>query len=194
MEEILEELSFICDDLDGLLREAGEERARDLQEGPSNSVVRSPPWVGSHEWRRLNRIHQMRPGPGRRAQRATRSCPYLWRVSSRHPGELWGPGEPGRAPGSPVIELRVINTSLVRGDEGVPSSLVGRLGLLLQGEELVRMSGAELGLLICNPPEDWSVWDQGGCSPGSSGGWPDGGSSCGWDGGWYGGCGYRVQM
>ena len=43
MEEITEEATFICDDLDGLLREADEERARDLQEGPSNSVVRSPP-------------------------------------------------------------------------------------------------------------------------------------------------------
>ena len=43
MEEISKELTFICDDLDGLLREADEERARDLQEGPSNLVVRSPP-------------------------------------------------------------------------------------------------------------------------------------------------------
>ena len=39
MEEITEEATFICDDLDGLLREADEERARDLQEGPSNLVV-----------------------------------------------------------------------------------------------------------------------------------------------------------
>ena len=77
MEEISEEPAFICEDLDGLLREADEGRARDLQEGPSNSVVRSPPRVGSQEWRRLNGIHQMHPGPGRRAQRATRSCPYL---------------------------------------------------------------------------------------------------------------------
>ena len=36
MEEISKELAFICEDLDGLLREADEERARDLQEGPSN--------------------------------------------------------------------------------------------------------------------------------------------------------------
>ena len=43
MEEISEELAFICEDLDGLLREADEERARELQEGPSSSVVRSPP-------------------------------------------------------------------------------------------------------------------------------------------------------
>ena len=43
MEEISEEPTFICDDLDGLLREVDEERARDLQEGPSNSVVHSPP-------------------------------------------------------------------------------------------------------------------------------------------------------
>ena len=64
MEEITEEPSFICKDLDGLLREADEGRARDLQEGSSNSVVRLPPRVGSEEWRRLNGIHRMRPGPG----------------------------------------------------------------------------------------------------------------------------------
>ena len=40
MEEITEEPAFICEDLDGLLREADEGRARDLQEGSSNSVVR----------------------------------------------------------------------------------------------------------------------------------------------------------
>ena len=43
MEEIAEEPSFICEDLDGLLREVDEERARELQEGPSSSVVHSPP-------------------------------------------------------------------------------------------------------------------------------------------------------
>ena len=64
MEEITEEATFICDDMDSLLREADEERARDLQEGPSNSVVHSPPRVGSQEWRRLNGIHWMHPGPG----------------------------------------------------------------------------------------------------------------------------------
>ena len=47
MEEITKEPSFICEDLDGLLREADEGRARDLQEGSSNSVVRLPPRVGS---------------------------------------------------------------------------------------------------------------------------------------------------
>ena len=88
MEEITEETTFICDDLDGLLREADEERARDLQEEPSNLVVRSPPWVGSQEWRRLSGIHRMRPGPGRRDQRATHSRPYLRRDSSRRSGEL----------------------------------------------------------------------------------------------------------
>ena len=77
LEEITEEPSFICEDLDGLLREVDEGRARDLQEGSSNSVVRLPPRVGSEEWRRLNGIHRMRPGPGRRAQRATRSRPYI---------------------------------------------------------------------------------------------------------------------
>ena len=158
MEEIAEEATFICDDLDGLLREADKERAKDLQEGPSNSVVCSPPRVGSQEWRRLNGIHQMHPGPGRRNQRATCSHPYLRRDSTRRLGELWGPGEPGRSPGSsPCSRLGTINTSLLRGDEGVPPSSSGRLGLVLQGEELVRMPGAELGLWICYPPEDWSV-------------------------------------
>ena len=157
MEEITEEATFICDDLDGLLREADEERARDLQEGPSNSVVCLPPRVGSEEWRRLNGIHQMHPGPGRRAQRATRSRPYLRRDSTRCPRELRGPGGPGWSPGSsPCSGLGAINTSLLGGDEGVPSSSSGRLGLVLQGEELIRPPGAELGLWICDPPEDWS--------------------------------------
>ena len=66
LEEITEEPSFICKDLDGPLREANEGRARDLQEGSSNSVVCVPPRVGSEEWRRLNGIHHMHPGPGRR--------------------------------------------------------------------------------------------------------------------------------
>ena len=43
MEEITEEPASICEDLDGLLREADEGRARDLQEGSSNLVVRLPP-------------------------------------------------------------------------------------------------------------------------------------------------------
>ena len=43
MEEITKEPTFICDDLDGLLREVDEERARELQEGSSNSVVHLPP-------------------------------------------------------------------------------------------------------------------------------------------------------
>ena len=77
MEEISEELAFIREDLDSLLREADEERVRELQEGPSSSVVCSPPRVGSQQWRRLNGIHRMRPGPGRSEQRATRSRPYL---------------------------------------------------------------------------------------------------------------------
>ena len=157
MKEIAEEPAFICEDLDSLLREADEERARDLQEGSSQSVVRSPPRLGSESWRRLNGIHCMHPGPGRREQRATRSHPYIRRDSSRRSGELRGPGEPGRASGSPRVKLGAINTSLLRGDEGVPSSLVGRLGLVLQGEELVRTPGAELGLWICDSPEDWSV-------------------------------------
>ena len=72
--------------------------------------------------------------------------------------ELQGPGEPGRSSGSPPNSgLGAINTSLLRGDEGVPSSLIGRSGLVLQGEELVWMPSAELDLWICDPPEDWSV-------------------------------------
>ena len=97
LKEITKEPSFICEDLDGLLREADEGRARDLQEGSSNSVVHLPPRVGSEEWRRLNGIHCMRPGPSRRAQRATRSCPYIRRDSSRRSGELWSPGVRGTA-------------------------------------------------------------------------------------------------
>ena len=158
VEEITEEPAYICEDLDGLLREADEERARELGEGSSNSVVCSPPRVGSQQWRRLNGIHRMHPGPGRRDQRATRSRPHLRRDSTRRPRELWGPGEPGGSGGSsPCSRLGAINTSLLRGDEGVPSSSSGRLGLVLQGEELVRPPGSELGLWICDPPEDWSV-------------------------------------
>ena len=55
LEEITEEPAFICEDLDGLLREADEGRARDLQEGSSQSVVRSPPRLGSERWR-MSRI------------------------------------------------------------------------------------------------------------------------------------------
>ena len=158
MEEITKEPTFICDNLDSLLREADEGRARGLQEGSSQSVVRSPPRLGSEGWRRLNGIHRMRPGPGRRDQRATRSHPYLTRDFSRHPRELWGPREPGGSLGSsPGSGLGVINTSFFREDEGVPSSSSVQLGLVLQGEELFRMPGAELGLWICDPPEDWSV-------------------------------------
>src|SRR6202000_236476 len=123
MEEITEEPAFICEDLDGLLTEADEERARELQEGPSSSVVRSPPRVGSQEWRRLNGIHCMCPGPGRREQRATCSRPYLRRNTSRRPRQLWSPGEPGGSSGSsPHSRLGALNTSLLRGDEGVLSS------------------------------------------------------------------------
>ena len=158
MEEITKEPAFICEDLDGLLREVDEERARELGEGSSNSVVHSPPQVGSQQWRRLNGIHCMHPGPGRREQRATRSRPYIRRDSSRSSGKLQGPGEPGgSSESSSCSGLGAIDTSLLRGDEGVSSSSSGRLGLVLQGEELVQMPGAELGLWICNPPEDWSV-------------------------------------
>ena len=138
LEEITEEPSFICDDLDDLLKEADEGRVRGLQEGSSQSVVCSLPKVGSERWRRLNEIHQMHPGPGRREQRATCSHPYLRRDSSRHPTELWGPGEPGgRSASPPSSSLGAINTSLLWGDEGIPPSLSGQSGLVLQGEELV---------------------------------------------------------
>ena len=157
LEEITEEPSFICEDLDGLLREADEERARELGEGSSNSVVRSPPRVGSQEWRRLNEIHRMRPGPGRREQRATRSRPYIRRVSSRRPGELRSSGEPGGSGSSSHSGSGAIDTALLRGDEGVPPILSGRLGLVLRGEELVRPPGSELGIWVCDPLEDWSL-------------------------------------
>ena len=158
MEEISEEPSFICEDLDGLLREANEGRARDLQEGSSQSVVHSPPRLGSERWRRLNGIHCMRPGPGRREQRATRSRPYIQRDTSRCSGELQSPGGSGEPAGSsPHSGVGAIDTALLRGDEGVPPILSGRLGLVLRGEELVRPPGAELGLWICDPLEDWSL-------------------------------------
>ena len=158
LEEITEEPSFICEDIDGLLREADEGRARDLQEGSSNSVVHLPPRVGSEEWRRLNGIHCMRPGPGRREQRATHSCPYIRRDSSRCPRELRGSGEPGGSSESlPHSGTGAINTALLRGDEGVPPISSGRLGLVLRGEELVRPPGAELGIWVCDPLEDWPV-------------------------------------
>ena len=158
MEEISKEPTFICKDLDSLLREADEGRARDLQEGSSNLVVHLPPRLGSEQWRRLNGIHRMHPGPGRRVQRATRSRPYIRRDSSRRSGELWGPGGSGEPSGSsPRSGVGAIDTTLLRGDEGVPSSSSGRLGLVLQGEELIRLPGAELGLWICNLPEDWSL-------------------------------------
>ena len=49
MEEISKEPTFIRDNLDRLLREADEGRARDLQEGPSSLMVCSPPQVGSQK-------------------------------------------------------------------------------------------------------------------------------------------------
>ena len=65
LEEIVEEPArAICEDLDTLLQEVDEERGQDLQEGSSNLVVRSSPQVGSDQWRRLNGIHRMHPGPG----------------------------------------------------------------------------------------------------------------------------------
>ena len=68
----------------------------------------------------------MHPGPGRRDQRATCSGPYLRRDSSRCPRELWGPGEPGGSSrSSPGSGLGVIDTSLLRGDEGVSPSSSG---------------------------------------------------------------------
>ena len=155
MEEITKEPAFICEDLDGLLREANEGRARDLQEESSQSAVRSPPRLSSERWRRLNGIHCMRPGPGRREQRATHSRPYIQRDTSRCSGKLRGAG--GSRGSSPHSGVGAINTTLLRGDEGVPPSSSGRLGPVLQGEELVRPPGAELGLWICDPPEDLSI-------------------------------------
>ena len=128
LEEISEEPAFICENLDGLLREADEGRARDLQEGSSQSAVRSPPRLGAERWRRLNGIHWMRLGPGRREQRATCSHPHLRRDSSRHPAELQSSGESGGTSGSPSSSgFGAIYTSLLRGDERVPPSLSGLL-------------------------------------------------------------------
>ena len=155
LEEITEEPSFICDDLDGLLREADEERVRELGEGSSNLVVRPPPQVGSQEWRRLNGIHRMRSGPGRREQRATCSRPYIRRDSSRCLGELRSPG--GSSGSSPHSGSGAIDTALLRGDEGVPPIQSGRLELVLRGEELVRQPGSELGIWVCDPLEDWPL-------------------------------------
>ena len=158
LEEITEEPTFICEDLDGLLREADEGRARELGEGSSNLVVHPPPQVGSQEWRMLNGIHWMHPGPGRREQRATHSRPYIRRDSSRRLGELWSPGEPGGSSGSsPHSGSGAIDTALLRGNEGVPPIQSGRLGLVLRGEELVWPPGSELGIWICNPLEDWPL-------------------------------------
>ena len=47
LEEITEEPTFICEDLDALLRDMDEGRVRHLQEGSSQSVVHSPPRLGS---------------------------------------------------------------------------------------------------------------------------------------------------
>ena len=147
LEEITEILTgATCEDLDALLREADEERARDLQEGSSQSVGRSPPGLGSERWRRLYGIHWMCPGPGRREQRATHSRPYIRRDSSRHPPELWGLGEPGgRSPSPPSFSLGAINPSLLWEAQGLPSSLSGQSGPVIKGEELVWMPGGEPG-------------------------------------------------
>ena len=70
----------------------------------------------------------MCPGPGRRAQRAIRSCPYLRRDSTRRLGEFQGPGESGGSSGSPPrSRLGAIDTALLRGDEGVPTARLGDL-------------------------------------------------------------------
>ena len=84
LEEITEEPSFICEDLDGLLREADKGRARDLQEGSSQSVVRSLPRLGSERWRRLNGIHSMCPGPGG----GSRGPPILVPISEGIPQDV----------------------------------------------------------------------------------------------------------
>ena len=59
-----------------------------------------------------------------------------------------------RSPHSGVV---AIDTALLRGDEGVPPISSGRLGLALRGEELIWLPGAELGVWVCNPLEDWSL-------------------------------------
>ena len=91
-------------------------------------------------------------------QRATRSRPYIRRDTSRRLGELRSPGEPGGSSGSsPHSGSGAIDIALLRGDEGVPPILSGRLGLVLRGEELVQPPGAELGIWVCHPLEDWPL-------------------------------------
>ena len=155
LEEIVEEpRDAICDDLDALLREVDAKSVRDLQEESSNSLVCSPPQVGSERWKRLNGIHMMHPGPGRREQRATHSHPYIRRDSSICPAMLWDSGEPGRhSPSLPSPILGTINLSVLWRTGQLPASGSQQSGLVFQAEELVWMPGGELGLWICNPPE-----------------------------------------
>ena len=156
LEEIVEEpTGAICKDLDTLLREADVERVRDLQEESFNSVVRSSPQVGSDQWRRLNGIHCMHPGPGQRVQGATRSCPYIQRDSSRRSVVLWGPREPGRRTTSPPSSaLGNLLPSVSGGAKTFCSIHFDGHGLAVQGEELVWPSGGELGLWVHDQPED----------------------------------------
>ena len=128
LEEITEEpTGAICDDLDALLREVDEGRVRDLQDGSSQSVVCSPPRLGSERRRRLNGIHWMCPGQERREQRAIHSCPSLYqkrflKTSSRASGS----GEPGGSSGSPPSSgLGAVNSSLLWGAQGLSSNSSG---------------------------------------------------------------------
>ena len=156
LEEIVKEPSgAICEDLNALLQEADVERARDLQEGSSNLVVRSSPQVGSDQQRRLNRIHWMHPGPGQRTQRVTCSHPYIRRDSSRCSVELRGLGEPGRRTSSPPSStLGNLLPDVSWGAEAFPSINFDGNGLAVKGEELVWQCGGELGLWVHDQPED----------------------------------------
>ena len=172
LEEIIEEPArAICEDLDALLREADVERVRDLQEESSNLVVHSSPQVGSDQWRRLNGIHHMHPGPGQRVQWATCSCPYIQRDSSRRSVKLWGSGEPGRRTSSPPSSaLGNLLPNVSWGVEALPPSYSYGNGLAVEGEELVWPPGGELGLWVHNQPEDRVDWCRGRGPNGSDGG------------------------
>ena len=145
--------TLLVEDLDALLGEVNEGRARDLQEGSSCPVICPLPRVGLEKQRRLNRIHQMHPGLGRGEQRASHSKPYIQRTSSRHPSTLQGPGGPREQSTSPLTSTSGAIDSSLWGASPIPVGKPGQPGLVLQGEDLVWMPGGELGLWICNPPE-----------------------------------------
>ena len=97
----------------------------------------------------------MCPGPGQRDQQATHSCPYIQRDSSGRAPELQGPGKPGRRTSSPPSStLGNLLPDVSWGVEALPSIHFDGHGLAVPGEELVWLSGGELGLWVHNQPKD----------------------------------------